>query len=137
MTERQIYVTASDMKRLNDLMEAENFSPRDRGEMKSLQSEIAKAKVVDSRDVPNTVVTLNSHLRLRDMEDDSEIVVTLVFPSEANIDSGRLSVMSPIGTAILGYAEGDTIEWDVPGGRRRIKIDKVIYQPEAAGDFHL
>ena len=60
-----------------------------------------------------------------------------VFPKEADIDRGRLSVISPVGTAILGYTEGDTIEWKVPSGKRRIKIEKVLYQPEAAGDYHL
>ncbi len=62
---------------------------------------------------------------------------TLVFPKDADIESGRISVMSPIGTAILGYSVGDAIEWTVPAGTRRIRIEAVPYQPEAAGDYHL
>lgn len=137
MSDRQIFITANDLKRLEEVIAAEHISHRDRGDLKALVAEMKKARVVDSREVPNTVVTLNSKLRLRDLNDDHEMAVTLVFPSDSNIEHGKLSVMSPIGTAVLGYSEGDTIEWDVPGGRRKIRIEKVLYQPEAAGDFHL
>ena len=69
------------------------------------------------------------------LDDDSRMEVTLVFPADADIDAGKLSVLSPVGTALLGYAEGDTVEWEVPAGKRRIRIEKILYQPEAAGDF--
>jgi regulator of nucleoside diphosphate kinase len=65
------------------------------------------------------------------------MVLRLVFPSEADFDRGRVSILAPIGTALIGYRVGDTVEWKVPSGRRRLRIEEVLYQPEAAGDFHL
>jgi regulator of nucleoside diphosphate kinase len=62
---------------------------------------------------------------------------TLVFPEDADIDQNRISVLAPIGTAMLGYSVGDTIEWPVPEGLRRIQVKEILYQPEAAGDYHL
>jgi regulator of nucleoside diphosphate kinase len=61
---------------------------------------------------------------------------SLVFPEDANIESGAISILAPVGTALLGYREGSTVEWAVPSGRRRFKIEKILYQPEASGDLH-
>jgi regulator of nucleoside diphosphate kinase len=80
---------------------------------------------------------MNSRLRFVDLDDGDFTEVTLVFPAHADIASGKLSILSPIGTALLGYSEGDKIEWNVPAGKRRIQIEKILYQPEAAGDLHL
>jgi regulator of nucleoside diphosphate kinase len=60
-----------------------------------------------------------------------------VFPTEADFAEGKISVLAPIGTAILGYKQGDTIEWSVPSGLRRLKVEEILYQPEAAGDHNL
>ncbi len=137
MAARQIFVTANDRKRLEELFSvADSFNYRDRNDLKSLEAEIKRAKVVESKDVPPTVVTMNSTLRFVDLDDGSSMEVTLVFPSDANIDEGKLSVFSPIGTALLGYEKGDTIEWKVPAGTRRIRIEEILYQPEAAGHYH-
>ena len=138
MNDRIIYITEFDLHRLEELLEvAGAFTYRGRSDLKELEEEVSRAQVVDSRKVPPTVITMNSRVKLRDLDTGEEMVFTLVFPREADIDGGRLSVISPVGTAILGYTEGDTIEWKVPSGRRRIKIEKVLYQPEAAGDYHL
>ncbi len=138
MHKRKIFITKFDKQRLEDMLAvAGEFNYRDRQDLKSLGAELAQAKVMESSRIPPTVVTMNSKLRFRDLDGGAETEVTLVFPADANFDAGRLSVMSPIGTAMLGYAEGDTIEWAVPAGKRRIQIEKILYQPEAAGDFHL
>jgi regulator of nucleoside diphosphate kinase len=71
------------------------------------------------------------------MSKGEEQVYTLVFPRDADTATGKISVLAPIGTAILGYRVGDMIEWQVPAGKRKLKIEEVIYQPEAAGDYHL
>jgi regulator of nucleoside diphosphate kinase len=112
-------------------------SYHDRSDLKELERGIRKCKVVDSKKAPPTVVTMNSKVKLRDLETNGEMIFTLVFPKNANIDKGRISVMSPIGTAILGYSVGDSLEWPVPAGKRKIKIEEMFYQPEAAGDYHL
>lgn len=138
MNDRIIYITEFDLHRLEELLEvAGAFTYRGRSDLKDLEEEVSRAQVVDPLKVPPTVITMNSRVKLRDLDTGEEMVFTLVFPREADIDRGRLSVISPVGTAILGYTEGDTIEWKVPSGRRRIKIEKILYQPEAAGDYHL
>ncbi len=134
MQERHIFVTAADREKLIDLLAT--ASPG-RNDLKSLEAELQRAKIVEAREVPKTVVTMNTRLRFADLGDNTRTEVTLVFPVDANIDEGKISVLSPIGTALLGYAQGDTIAWSVPAGTRRIKIEKILYQPEAAGDLHL
>jgi regulator of nucleoside diphosphate kinase len=61
----------------------------------------------------------------------------LVFPENADLKQGKVSILAPIGTAMLGYEVGDIFEWDVPAGKRRLKVKRIIYQPEASGDYHL
>jgi regulator of nucleoside diphosphate kinase len=138
MKEKHIFVTANDFRRLNELLAvAGTFNFRDRDDLKSLESELRRANIVEARDVPQTVVTMNTRLTILDLDDGTKMEVTFVFPSDANIDDGKMSVFSPIGTALLGYAKGDIIEWAVPAGIRRIQIEDILYQPEAAGHLHL
>ncbi|RYZ71983.1 MAG: GNAT family N-acetyltransferase [Lysobacteraceae bacterium] len=100
-----------------------------------LEHEIERATVVDPARVAGDVVTMNSTALLQ--LDDEELEVTLVYPEDEDHSAGKLSVCSPIGTAILGYKEGDALDWRMPDRTRRIRIGKVLYQPEAAGHFHL
>jgi len=92
---------------------------------------------VTSETVPAEVVTMNSKVVLQDVDTQEEMVFVLAFPKDANVDRGYMSVLAPIGTAILGYSRGDVVEWPVPSGVRRIRIVEILYQPEAAGDYHL
>ena len=138
MKDRTLYITKFDLARLEDLLAAAGeFSYRDRGDLEELEAELQEGKLVDSKSVPPNVVTMNSRVQLVDVDENKPMVFTLTFPRDADIAKGKLSVLSPIGTAILGNAERDLVEWRVPAGIRRIKILKVLYQPEAAGDYHL
>jgi regulator of nucleoside diphosphate kinase len=138
MGERTIYVTEFDQERLSSLLDGtRSWNNKDRDYLTRLEQELEWAQMVPPRDIPNDVVTMNSQARIRDLDSDEEMVFTLVFPVEADYERGRLSVLAPIGTALLGYRAGDTVEWEVPGGVRRLKIEQVLYQPEAAGDYHL
>ena len=138
MQDRTIYITKFDLERLEDLLDAAGeFSYRDRGDLEELEAELQEGKLVDSKNVPPTIVTMNSCVRLMDVDENKPMIFTLTFPKDADIDSGKLPVLSPVGTAILGHSEGDVIEWRVPAGLRRFRIEKVLYQPEAAGDNHL
>jgi regulator of nucleoside diphosphate kinase len=74
---------------------------------------------------------------LIDLDSAEEMVLTLVFPRDADLNQDKISVLAPIGTAVLGYHVGDTIEWEVPDGTRRLEVRKIIYQPEASGDYDL
>lgn len=138
MNPRCIYITEFDRQRLEEcLAVAGEFQYRDRSDLKKLTEELKRCETVDSKDVSPTVVTMNSRVKLKDLDNGEIMEYTLSFPKEADIEKGRISVTSPIGTAILGYSVGDTIEWMVPAGKRRIMIEELVYQPEAAGDFHL
>jgi len=125
-----IYVTEMDKARLQSLLEFEQGSA-----IVELEHEIERAIVVDPQHVARDVVTMNSRILLH--MDDEEREVALVYPQDADERSGKLSVLSDVGAAILGYQEGDAIDWMVSDRTRRILIDRVIYQPESSGDFHL
>ena len=87
--------------------------------------------------IPPDVITMNSTVSLVDLTATEDVEFTLVFPKESDADAGKISVMAPLGTAMLGYRVGDIFEWDVPMGRKRWRVARVIYQPEAAGHFYL
>jgi regulator of nucleoside diphosphate kinase len=90
---------------------------------------------VPSHEVSERVVTMRSEVLLRDLDSQQEFTCTLSYPEESDVDTGRISVLAPVGTAILGYREGTVVEWEVPAGKRRLRIEKILYQPEAAGHF--
>jgi len=138
MKDRTIFMTTFDINRLKGLLSvAGEFKYRNRSDLSELASELCRAKIVDSKEIPPDVITMNSRVKLRDVDTNEEMEFTLVFPWDSNIDEGKISIIAPIGTAILGYSVGDTIKWHVPAGKRRIRIEKILYQPEAAGDYHL
>ncbi len=124
-----ICITEIDQARLRHLVALEPGP-----DAAELEHEIERAIVVDARRVARNVVTMNSRALLH--LDDEAMEVDLVYPQDADGSAGRLSVCSGVGTAILGYKEGDAIDWRIPERTRRIRIEKVLYQPEAAGDFH-
>ena len=131
----QVIITEVDQTRLRKLIYDEVHQTGTEQSMQDLEREINRAQVVNSRMVPREVVTMNSKVLL-DLGED-ELEVSLVYPPEADLANNKLSILSPIGTAILGYKEGDFIQWKVPSGVADIHVKKVIYQPEAAGDYHL
>ena len=138
MSNRQIFITRRDRERLTLMLEeALAGKHRDAAFLKELARELAIAETVEPKAVPADVVTMNSRVVVKDLENGESSEYTLVFPEQADVEQGRLSVVSPIGTAILGYAKGDTINWQTPGGPRQIQIADIPYQPEAAGDYHL
>ncbi|QLQ06747.1 MAG: nucleoside diphosphate kinase regulator [Anaerolineae bacterium] len=138
MSTKSIQITEYDFRRLQQLLEvASHTNFRGREDLAELNAELAKATVVAPHEISRTVITMNSTVVLLDLETDEEETYTLVFPEAANITAGRLSVLAPIGTGMLGYEVGDTFEWAVPGGTRRLRVKEIVYQPEAAGDFDL
>ena len=126
----RIYITEIDKARLESLIALEQGTT-----VVELEHELERAIVVTPQQVACNVVTMNSRALLQ--LDDEEIEVALVYPEDADSNAGRHSVSSDIGAAILGYQEGDTIDWRISDRTRRIEIRKVLYQPEAAGHFHL
>jgi len=136
MRERKIYITDLDMQRLQKLLEgSHNWNDRDWEYLEDLEAELDRAIVVSSRKVPPDIVTMNSQIRVTDLDSGKEMTIQLVFPSEADYEQGKISIMAPIGTALLGYRVGDAVEWRVPAGMRRLRVEEVVYQPEAAGQL--
>lgn len=133
-----IYVTEPDYDRLSALIETtRERNGVDIEYLKKLEAELDRAEIVDPKDIPDDVITMRSKVRLKDLVTGQANTYSLVFPTEADFNEGKISILAPIGTAILGYKSGDTIEWSVPSGLRRIKIDEILYQPEATGDYEL
>src|SRR5262245_39391776 len=134
MEPRDIYITDYDLNRLKELLQVGiSFPERDRQLLEALQGELDRAHIVEPTAVPHDVVTMNSRVRLTDVETNEGQVYTVVFPSEANLEQRKISILAPIGTAILGYRVGDKVEWRMPGGIRKLRIEEILYQPEAAG----
>ena len=132
-TRRRIFITNDDMARLKDLVRwGRLVSRRDHAHLEELEDELDRAEVVAAEDVSPDVVTMHSTVRVRDLDSGRSVVYTLVFPGEADIDRQRISVLAPIGTALIGYRVGDLIEWATPGRTRRLRIEDVLFQPEAA-----
>jgi regulator of nucleoside diphosphate kinase len=126
------------MDRLRDLIEViREYRGNVKAQITELERELDRGKIVDSKNIPPDVITMNSAVQLRDLDSEEDLVFKLVFPSDANVKENKISILAPIGTALLGYRVGDIIEWEVPAGRRKLEIKKVIYQPEASKHFHL
>ncbi|MHB8094333.1 MAG: nucleoside diphosphate kinase regulator [Candidatus Aminicenantales bacterium] len=134
--DKKIVLTSRDNEKLRALIQNSiSLLNPNRAELVSLLAELDKAEVVEPEKIPAGVVTMDSVILIKDLDTSKEEEYRLVFPPKADIRKGNISILAPVGIAILGYKEGDSIEWKVPGGLRRLKILKVTYQPEAAGDF--
>jgi regulator of nucleoside diphosphate kinase len=134
MTRRRIFITEDDMARLRELVRQGRMAAhKDRDHLTELDGELDRAEVIGAGEVMPDVVTMHSTVRVRDVDSGTSMVYTLVFPVEADIEQERISVLAPIGTALLGFRTGDIFEWKTPGGTRRLQIEEVLFQPEAAG----
>ncbi len=128
----RIYITKADYERLRRLIDGRRGSlASETGYLETLEQELDRAEIVEPDAIPRDVVTMNSEAVLKDLDSGEEKVYRLVFPSERRSENS-ISVLAPIGTAMLGYRAGDVIEWRVPRGIRRLQVVKVLYQPESA-----
>ena len=136
MKTRTIAVTSKDLERLRELIRHSRKSrTEDREYLLALEQELSHAEVVEPGAIPPDVITMNSTVLVRADGSRRAQTWTIVYPEDADMDEDRISVLAPLGTALLGYRTGDTVEWDVPAGRRRYHIVKIMRQPEAAGEF--
>ncbi len=124
----QIYLTQEDLDRLLKLVEMP-------GRSEMLERELVRANVVPREKIPADVVTMNSRVVFENETTGERREVTLVYPGNSDIDAGKISVLVPVGTALLGLRVGQSIDWELPGGdKQRYRIVKVPFQPEAAGE---
>jgi regulator of nucleoside diphosphate kinase len=134
-TAPKIILSSLDAERLEALLESlpDNAFPA----KAALEEELARAEVVPPEQVPPNVVTMNSTVRFRVESSGEEFSLTLVYPKDVDSSGGTISVLAPVGSALLGLSQGDEIEWPKPGGgMMRVRVEEVIYQPERAGQYH-
>ncbi|WP_458789167.1 nucleoside diphosphate kinase regulator [Adonisia turfae] len=135
--QREIYITQRDADQLNELIKevgSNDGDARDRPYLSVLSEELNRATIVEPERVPPDVVTMNSRVELHD--GSQTWVITLVFPSKADPETDHISILAPLGAALLGHRTGSEVSFRVPGGRiRTCSILGIPYQPEAAGDL--
>lgn len=137
MKARTIYVTQFDKDRLTRIIESHRGISGDASYLSDLEDELIRAKIVSPEKIPGGVITMNSKVRIKETTSGKEMVCELVFPNEADIHKNKISILAPVGTALIGYKVGDFIEWKMPAGLKKFEVIEILYQPEAAGDFHL
>lgn len=106
-------------------------------EAENLLNELHSGEIVEPEKIPGDVVTMNSIVRVRFMNSDKAIQIQIVYPDDANIRENKISIFSPVATALIGYRVKDEIDWIVPLGLTKLKIEEIVYQPEAAGNYYL
>lgn len=133
-TKPKIVLSSLDAQRLANLLDS--LPDRAFPGREELEAELARAEIVLPQEVPPTVVTMNSTVRFSIQSSPKEFFLTLVYPKDVDPLGGTISILAPVGSALLGLSKGDEIEWPNPGGHTlRVRIEDVLYQPERAGDF--
>lgn len=134
-TRPPIIINRLDAERLQRLIDAADDDTLAVAE--ALEEELARGEVVDPEDVPEDVVSMCSQVQFTDLDRDRQIIRTLVYPHALATTEDGISVMAPVGAALLGLRIGDTIDWPLPGGREvQLRIDAILWQPEREGQFH-
>jgi len=127
-----IYITKNDHQKLLDLLHAKSLYSKDE---QDLLAEVERAAIVEPAAVPGDVITMNSQVVFCDIETNEKLEYWLVFPDDANISQKKISVLSPIGCALLGYKISDTISVQTPKGEKKLKVEKILHQPESEGNY--
>jgi len=133
-----ITVTHEDRRRLGTMLQSAQARGMERQEyLHALEADLERARGADATEVPPDLVTMNSTVELRDLDTGEIETYTIVYPERADVALDRISVLAPVGRAVLGSHVGDIVEVKVPSGWRRIRVEGIRYQPENAGDHHL
>ena len=131
----KVVISSRDAERLESLLDAlpdNAFFGR-----AELEAELNRAEVLEPSAMPPDVVTMNSTVRFRVASSDATFELRLVYPKDVDASGGTISVLAPVGSALLGLSTGDEIEWPRPGGGvMTARIEEIVYQPERAGEFH-
>ncbi|MGL4859270.1 MAG: nucleoside diphosphate kinase regulator [Enterobacteriaceae bacterium] len=129
-----IVINELDAERLDVLLEQPAFAESEIAD--KLKDELDRAEILSPQEIPADIVTMNSQVRFRDLLNGEEYVRTLVYPASLKDSAAQISVMAPIGAALLGLRVGSNIIWQLPNGETQIEVLEILYQPEAAGEFH-
>jgi regulator of nucleoside diphosphate kinase len=136
MDKSTIYLTDKDYYRLLQVVQSQR-QKNGLFVVAALSQELKRAKVVSATEIPADVITMNSRVRLKEMKSAAELDIDIVYPKDADVGKRKVSVLAPVGTAVLGCKVGDEVKWPVAQGMVTYKVEELIYQPEAAGDFNL
>lgn len=132
-TNGSIYITDQDFQRLTSLI---SQMPSELTE--TLEQELGRAHILPQTEIPQNIVTMNSLIKFVDSNNHQESTLTLVYPQEANLAENKVSVLAPVGIALLGLSVGQSIDWKTPHGKtKNLRVTEVLYQPEASGHFNL
>ncbi|MFC0179730.1 nucleoside diphosphate kinase regulator [Thorsellia kenyensis] len=135
MNKPQIIINELDAERLDDILSQPQFA--NTAVASALNEELDRADIVQPKYVPDDIVSMNSQVTFIDLNSNEELTRTLVYPANAKDSSVHISIMAPIGAALLGLRVGDEITWALPNGvETKIKVKALLYQPESAGDLH-
>lgn len=128
-----IQITQADFNKLQELLRTMPvLSQEDKSNRESLSRELLRAKVKPSIEIPADVITLNSRARLRDLTTGDVLELSIVLPEKVDVEEGRISILAPIGTAMLGFRKDDIFDWSTPGGKSSFRVEEILFQPEAA-----
>jgi regulator of nucleoside diphosphate kinase len=134
-TRPKVIISSLDADRLETLLAS--LSDGEFPGKAELEAELARAEIVEPKDVPSTVVSMNSTVRFRVESSSEEFRLTLVYPKDMDSSGNKISILAPVGSALLGLSQGDQIEWPKPGGGLlRVRIEEIVYQPERSGVHH-
>lgn len=135
MSRPTIIINELDAERIDRLLEQPAFAALPIAD--ALNDELDRAQMCSPEAMPRDVVTMNSQVKFRDLTTGEERIRTLVYPSQMTDSSAQLSVLAPVGAALLGLRTGDIIHWELPGGAStHLEVLELLYQPEAAGEYH-
>lgn len=137
MLRDSIIVTEFDKRRLLGLIKVFRARSADPDSLDELELELERADTVDPWNVPTDVVTMNSTVELIDLDTRDRRTLTVVFPGTADAASGRVSILAPLGLALLGARQGAQVECPTPSGTRRVVVERISFQPEANGKYDL
>lgn len=136
MKTKDLYITQHDHKRLkkilNDFPEESNSQDFS---VQELTNEMNRAHVVSPKEIPENVITMNSRVLLREVESGKDMKLWLVFPDKIDAVKNPVSILSSLGTAMIGYKTGDVFTWESPDGTKQMEVLDILYQPERVGNF--
>ena len=136
--DRKIIITEQDHTRLSNLLIMLKSQKKfETGYLKALEKELLRAVKIDSKKIEPDVVTMNTELEILDLDNLAKMKIRLVYPEDANIRKGQISVISPLGSALIGYKSGTSLSYSTPKGQKKIRIISILNQPEAKGNYYL
>jgi len=135
---KKLIINRLDAERIRqNISKFKSGKPYSVSDIERLVDELNRATVMAPEEIPSDIITMHSVVKVKYVNNDKSVTIQLVYPEEASVKENKVSIFAPIATALLGYKKGDIINWRIPGGKVKIKVEDILYQPEAVGEFQL